>query len=61
MKAHLVSREEKEVALIKTAYVGSTVAELFTSALDIALVIGGISLGGIIAEAMDRVYSRNDG
>lgn len=35
-------------------------ARLFTSALDIALVIGGTSLGGMIAEGMDRVDGRND-
>lgn len=42
-------------------YVGSAVAGLFTSALDIALVIAGTSIGGMIAEGMDRLDGRNDG
>ncbi|VYU29581.1 hypothetical protein [Clostridium tertium] len=42
-------------------YVGSAVAGLFTSALDIALVLARTSLGGMIADGMDRVDGRNDG
>lgn len=44
-----------------TAYVGSAVAGLFMSSLNIALTVAGSSIGGIIAEAMDRVDGRNDG
>lgn len=51
----------RRIARKLTAYVGSAVAGLFTSSLDIALTIVGTSLGGIIAEAMDRVDGKNDG
>ena len=61
IKSIIGKKVSRQIASKLTAYVGSAVAGLFTSALDIALVIGGTSLGGIIAEAMDRVDGRNDG
>lgn len=41
-------------------YVGSSVAGLFISGLEIALTISQISLDGMIAEGMDRANGSND-
>lgn len=61
IKSIMGKNVSRTIARKLTAYVGSAVAGLFTSALNIAMTIGGTSLGGIIAEAMDRVDGKNDG
>lgn len=41
-------------------YIGSAVATAASAAIDIALTITGTSIGGLIAEGLDRVDKKND-
>ncbi|HID0761639.1 argininosuccinate lyase [Clostridium sporogenes] len=42
-------------------YVGTASAGAISSAIDIALTVGGTSIGGMIAEGLDRADGKNDG
>ena len=52
----MVKRIEEELY----KYIGSAVATAASAAIDIALTITGTSIGGLLAEALDRVDKVND-